>query len=81
MRCMFNDLFMFQTLCSCTRISSFPFSRFVPDTIGHEFSDVYVLNNYSYLRKMLATLATIATPRYGEGVGISGDVGRLLGPF
>ena len=30
---------------------------------------------------MLATLTTIATPRYSEGVGISGDVGRLLGPL
>ena len=29
---------------------------------------------------MLATLTTIATPRYSEGVRISGDVGRLLGP-
>ena len=28
---------------------------------------------------MLATLPTIATPRCSEGVGISGDVGRLLG--
>ena len=30
---------------------------------------------------MLATLTTIATPRYSEGVGISGDIGRLLGPL
>ena len=30
---------------------------------------------------MLATLTTIASPRYSEGVGISGDVGRLLGPL
>ena len=30
---------------------------------------------------MPATLTTIATPRYSEGVGISGDVGRLLGPL
>ena len=30
---------------------------------------------------MLATLTTIATPRYSEGVGISGDVRRLLGPL
>jgi len=44
-------------------------------------SEVYVLNNWSYLYKMLATLTTIATPRYSEGVGISGDVGRLLGPL
>ena len=29
---MFNDLFMFQTLCSYTRISSLPYSRFLPDT-------------------------------------------------
>ena len=28
---------------------------------------------------MRATLTTIATLRYSEGVGISGDVGRLLG--
>ena len=78
---MFNDLFMFQTLCSYTRISSLRYSRFLPDTLGHEFSEVYVLNNWSYLYKMLATLTTIATPRYSEGVGISGDVGRLLGPL
>ena len=44
-------------------------------------SEVYVLNNWSYLYKMLATLTTIATPRYSEGVGISGDIGRLLGPL
>ena len=44
------------------------------------FSEVYVLNNWSYLCKMLATLTTIATPRYSEGIGISGEVGRLLGP-
>ena len=30
---------------------------------------------------MLATLTTIAIPRYNEGVGISGDVGCLLGPL
>ena len=30
---------------------------------------------------MRATLTTIATLRYSEGVGISGDVGRLLGPL
>ena len=30
---------------------------------------------------MLATLVRIATPRYGEGVEISGDDGPLLGPF
>ena len=30
---------------------------------------------------MLATLTTIANPRYGEGVGISGGVGCLLGPL
>ena len=29
---------------------------------------------------MFATLTTIATPRYTDEVGISGDVGRLLGP-
>ena len=34
---MFNDLFMFQTLCSYTRISSLPYSPFLPDTLGHEF--------------------------------------------
>ena len=78
---MFTDLFMFQTLCSYTRISSPPYSRFLPDTLGHEFSEVYVLNNWSYLCKMLATLSTIATLRYSEGVGISGDIGRLLGPL
>ena len=78
---MFNDLFMFQTLCSYTRISSLSYSRFLPDTLGHEFSKVYVLNNWSNLYTMLATLITIATPRYSEGVGISGDVGRLLGPL
>ena len=77
---MFNDLFMFQTLCSYTRISSLPYSRFLPDTLGHEFSEVYVLNNWSYLCKMLATLTTIATPRYSERVGMSGDVGRSLRP-
>ena len=81
MRCVFNDLFMFQTLCSYTCISSLPFPRFLPDTLGHEFSEVYVLNNWSYLCKMLATLTTIATPRYSEGVGVSGDVRRLLGPL
>ena len=78
---MFNDLFMFQTLCSYTRISSLPYSRFLPDTLGHEFSEVYVLNNWSFLCKMLATLTTIANPRYSEGVGMSGDVGRSLGPL
>ena len=77
---MFNDLIMFQTLCSYTRISSIPYSRRLPDTLGHEFSEVYVLNNWCYLCKMLATLTTIASLRYNEGVGISGDVGRLLGP-
>ena len=82
MRCMFNDLFMFQTSCSYTRISSLPYSRFLPDTLGYEFSGVNALNNWSYLCKMLATLTTIATPRYSERVGISGDdVGRLLGPL
>ena len=30
---------------------------------------------------MLATLTTIATPRYSDGVGTSGDAGRLLGPL
>ena len=30
---------------------------------------------------MLATLTTTATPRYSEGVGMSGDVGRSLGPL
>ena len=78
---MFNDLFVFQTSCSHTRISSLPYSRFLPDKLGHEFSEAYVLNNWSYLYKMLTTLTTIATPRYSEGVGISGDVGRLLGPL
>ena len=29
---------------------------------------------------MLATLTTISTPRYSEGVGMSGDLGRWLGP-
>ena len=28
---------------------------------------------------MLATLTTTATPRYSEGVGTSGDLGRFLG--
>ena len=37
MRCMFNDLFVFQTLYSYTRISSLRYSRFLPDTLGHEF--------------------------------------------
>ena len=78
---MFNDLFMSPSLCSYTRISSLPYSRFLPDTLGHEFSEEYVLNNWSYLCKMLAMVTTIATPRYSEGVGISGDVGRLLGPL
>ena len=78
---MFTDLFMFQTLCSYTCIPSLSYSRFLPDTLGHEFSEVYVPNNWSYLCKMLATLTTIATPRYSEGVGISGEVGRLLGPL
>ena len=77
---MFNDLFMFQSLCSYARVSSLPYSRFLPDTLGHEYSEVYVLNNWCYLSKMLATLTTIATPRYSEGIGISGD-GRLLGPL
>ena len=44
-------------------------------------SEVYVLNTWSYLRKWLATLTTIATPRYNEGVGMSGDVRRSLGPL
>ena len=30
---------------------------------------------------MLATLTMGATPIYSEGVGISGDAGRLLGPL
>ena len=30
---------------------------------------------------MIATLTTIATPRYSEGVGVSGDMGRLLEPL
>ena len=30
---------------------------------------------------MLATLTTIATQRYSEEVGISNEVGRLLGPL
>ena len=81
LRCMFNDLFMFQSLCSYTRISSLPSSQFLPDTLGHEFSEVYVLNNWSYLYKMLATLTTIATAKYSERVGNFGDVGRLLGPL
>ena len=37
MRCMFYDLFMFQTLCSNTRISSLRCLRFLPDILGHEF--------------------------------------------
>ena len=78
---MFNDSFMFQALCSHTCISSLPYSRFLPDTLGHEFSEVHILNNWPYLCKMIATLTTIATPRYSEGVGISRDVGRLLVPF
>ena len=78
---MLNDLFMFQTSCSYTRISSLPYSRFLPDTLGHEFSEVYILNNWPYLCKMIATLTTIATPRYSEGVGISDYVGHLLGPL
>ena len=81
MRSMFNDLFMFQTLCSYTRISSLPYSRFLPVTLGYEFSEVHVLNNWSYLCKVLATLTTIATPTYSAGVGIFGDVGCLLGPL
>ena len=44
-------------------------------------SQVYVLNNWSCLCKMLATLTTIATPRCSEGAGISGDVGHVLGPL
>ena len=42
---------------------------------------MYVLKNWSYLCKILATLTPIATPRYSEGAGISGDVGRLLRPL
>ena len=42
---------------------------------------VTVLNNWYYLRKMLATLTTIATPRYNEGLGMSGEVGCSLGPL
>ena len=30
---------------------------------------------------MLATLTTIAPPRYSEGVRMPGDVGRSLGPL
>ena len=33
------------------------------------------------LTTMLATLTTIATPRCNEGVGMSGDDGRSLGPL
>ena len=34
---LYNDLFMFQTLCSYARISSHRYSRFLPDTLTHEF--------------------------------------------
>ena len=44
-------------------------------------SEVYVLNNWSYLCKILATLTTISTPRCSDGVGMPGDVGRSLGPL
>ena len=44
-------------------------------------SEVHVLDTWSSLRQMLATLTTIATPRCNEGVGMSGDVGRSLGPL
>ena len=81
LRCMFNDLFMFQALCSHTRSSSRPYWRFLPHALGHEFSDVYVLNNWYYLCKTLVTPTTIATPRYSEGIGISGFVGRSLEPL
>ena len=42
-----QPLVFFQTSCSYTRISSLPYSRFLPDTLGHEFPEVYVLNNWS----------------------------------
>ena len=81
MRCMFNDFCMFQTLCSYTLSSSLPSFEISTRYTRTRVSEVYSLNNWPYLYKMLATLTTIATPRYSEGVGISGDVGRLLGPL
>ena len=81
MRCMFNDLFLFRTLCSYIRISSLRYSRFLPDTLGwHEFLK-YIFWIIGIIYTMLATLTTIATPRYSEGVGISDYVGHLLGPL
>ena len=76
------------TICLCFRLCAHihAFQVFLIGDFYQIHSDVsflkaYVLNNWSYLCKMLATLTTIATPRYSEGVGISGDVGRLLGPL
>ena len=75
------------TICLCFRFYShiyavqFVVLRDFYQILWDMVSEVYFLNNCSILYTMLATLTTIATPRYSGGVGVSGDVGRSLGPF
>ena len=75
------------TICSCFRLCAHihAFQVFLIRDFYQIQSDMsflkYVLNNWSCLCKMLATLTTIATPRCSEGAGISGDVGHVLGPL
>ena len=80
MHCRFNDLFYvsdFVLIYTHFKSSLFEITRYTRTWV----SEVCVLNNWSYLYKALATLTTIATPRSSEGVEMSDDVGRLLGPL
>ena len=79
-RCVFNDLLCFRFYSHIYAVQ-FVVLRDFYQILWDMVSEVYVLNNCSFLYTMLATLTTIATPRYSGGVGVSGDVGRSLGPF
>ena len=68
--------FGFVLICTCFKYSICATSTRYTQTCYYE---IHVLSSWSNLCKMLATLTTTATPRYSEGVGTSGDLGRFLG--